>query len=273
MITEDKRIIGLCGRASSGKTMLANYLTEKHGYKRVYVAQALKELCAKIYGLTIDELNQLKNVQKDFKLNETHAKLISDTTNIDYENVCKELEKINYTLTSTRHAFQFVGTDLIRNYNPNWHIETMLSTMNSTDKYVVDDVRFPNEVQALQYTGSMLIFVIRPSLENVSHHKSEESIRWDDFNNLIINNSSKEQAIIQLDSLLLTQDNAYANEYLDKYHPHWGLDKSSNKIEIESENPAVINLIDRTVGWIIATYDGNNNPLEIEDFKFKMQPY
>lgn len=218
MITQDKRIIALCGRAYSGKTMLANYLVEQYGYKRVYVAQALKELCARLLNLSIEKMNKLKTVEKDFILNDDSAKLISEVAHIDYDDVCKELEAINYTIKSTRHAFQFIGTDLIRKYNPNWHIETMLSTMNSTDKYVVDDVRFPNEVQALQFNGCMLIFVVRPILDNVSHHRSEESLKWDDFENLIINNKEIDFAKLQLNALLNTQTNKYAEDILSKYY-------------------------------------------------------
>lgn len=53
-------IIGLCGRMRSGKTELAN-ICIKYGYEKLYFALPLKQLCAKLLGMSIDELDKLKN--------------------------------------------------------------------------------------------------------------------------------------------------------------------------------------------------------------------
>ena len=60
-----KNIIGFSGRMRSGKSALAD-ICEKQGYKKLYFALPLKEMCAKFLNVTIDELNRLKT--KKFQL-------------------------------------------------------------------------------------------------------------------------------------------------------------------------------------------------------------
>ena len=53
-------IISLSGRLRSGKGEMAS-ICEKNGFKRLYFAIPLKQLCAKLLNISIDELNNLKN--------------------------------------------------------------------------------------------------------------------------------------------------------------------------------------------------------------------
>lgn len=270
MVEKNKNIIGLCGRQRSGKTMLGEYLVENKGYKRVYIAQALKELCSEILGMSIDEMNSKKNEPIDFKLTDDHAHLISDRCQISLNEVKRKFEGIHNTITSVRHALQFIGTDLIRVYHPNWHIETMLASMKPNEKYVIDDVRFPNEAQILQQYGVTFIFIIRPILTNISHHASEESLRWQDINNIIINNQDKDYAIKQLNDIIEMQKNDIAEEFLAKYHSSsHGTYHNKCRVQIINDNdPIKIDVWDNTTGYIIGQFNSIDNPLEFEDLKF-----
>ncbi len=40
--------------------------------------------------------------------------------------------------------------------------------------------------------GGDIWFVVRPIINNISHHISEETLRWQDFQNVIVNNHSLE---------------------------------------------------------------------------------
>ena len=271
MIREDKHIIGLCGRQGSGKTMLANYLTENMGYKRIYVAEALKNLCSKMLNMSIEEMDEKKNVISEYVLTESHAKLISEECDIDFNDVMEAFGLVNFKLQTVRQAYQFLGTDLIRKFNPNWHIEKMLSTIKPNEKYVVDDVRFPNEVEALKYHGSKLIFIVRPIVSNVNHHMSEESIKWNDFENLIINNTTKEHAVQQLIGLIESDKNEYADKYVGNYQPCLFLNGSNYIVkETKTDYPIEVTVSDRNIGWVICEYNSMEHPLEIEDMKFKI---
>lgn len=51
-----KMIIGLSGKKASGKSTVANYLTQTHRYKELSFADPLKRGCKEIFGLTDLEL-------------------------------------------------------------------------------------------------------------------------------------------------------------------------------------------------------------------------
>ena len=182
-------IIGFCGRLQSGKSTLAS-ICEEFGYKKLYFAQPLKQLCADILDVSIEELNRLK-VEKtiiDLEINDDICDIISVETEIPLTNI-KELSQ-GRIISDVRDLLQFVGTDIIRRYNTNWHVNKIREMINPNEKYVFDDVRFPNEKSLIEELNGDLWFVVRPNLTNVSNHISETSIKWQDIDNIIVNDKS-----------------------------------------------------------------------------------
>ena len=59
----------------------------------------------------------------------------------------------------------------------NWHINKIKEMINPDKKYVIEDVRFPNEKEMIEELGGENWFVVRPQLSNISHHISEESLK------------------------------------------------------------------------------------------------
>ena len=95
---------------------------------------------------------------------------------------------------NTRELMQFIGTDLIREYCSDWHINKVREIIETNDdkNFVIDDVRFPNERELIESLGGTLWFVVRPKLDNVSNHISETALKWQEFDNIIVNNKSLE---------------------------------------------------------------------------------
>jgi hypothetical protein len=91
-----------------------------------------------------------------------------------------------------RSVLQYVGTDILRKYNNNWHVEKMIQNIKKapSDIVVIDDVRFPNEYEAINDLGGTTFFIIRPDLNiSISNHISETSLSWQNFKDdrIIIN--------------------------------------------------------------------------------------
>lgn len=183
----DKRIIAFCGRKESGKTELAK-ICEEFGFKRLSFASALKQLISKLIQCDLNEINKLKNVETEYKFTDNHYQIIANETNIPLSIVTEKMSSVQFK--TVRQLLQFIGTDLIRVYCPNWHIEKMREEINEVDKYVIDDVRFPNEVELIKELDGDLWFVVRPKLDNISNHESENSLRWQDFDNVIVNDKT-----------------------------------------------------------------------------------
>ena len=183
-------IIGFCGRLKSGKTELAKICVEK-GFTKLYFALPLKQLCADILDVSIDELNRLKgdNTDISLQLNDDICKILSEETGIPLD-VVKET-CLGKTISTVREMLQFIGTDLIRQYNKDWHVNRIREMINPDINYVIDDVRFPNEKKLIEELGGDCWFVIRPTLDNVSNHESETSLSFNDcWNRIIINDGT-----------------------------------------------------------------------------------
>lgn len=183
-------IIGIGGRCRSGKTELAK-VCENYGYERLYFALPLKQLCASLLDISIDALNQAKVEKTDIGLtiNNDLCKLISEKTDIPLNTVTEICNGV--TIKDIRHMLQFIGTDLIRKYNTDWHVNKIREMINKDKNYVIDDVRFPNEKNMIEELGGQCWFIVRPTIDNISNHESETSLTWNDcWNRIIINDST-----------------------------------------------------------------------------------
>ena len=183
-------VLGLAGRMRSGKTELAK-VCEKYGYEKLYFALPLKRLCAELLDISIDELNRLKADREEIgvMIGEDLCRIISEETDIPLDIVKRTCEGV--VIKDVRHMLQFIGTDLIRKYNTNWHVDRIREMIDRNKNYVIDDVRFPNEKALIEELGGDCWFVIRTTLDNISNHESETSITWNDcWNKVIINDTT-----------------------------------------------------------------------------------
>ena len=195
-------VIGLCGRLGSGKTELSK-ICEKYGYQKLYFALPLKQLCADILDISIDELNKAKieNTPIELTINDDICGILSTETEIPLD-ITKELCNGKYIHT-VREMLQFIGTDYIRKYNKNWHVNKIHEMIDENINYVLDDVRFPNEKKLIDDLGGDCWFVVRPKLDNISNHESETSITWKDcWNKVIINNTTLQELLFKWDMFM-----------------------------------------------------------------------
>ena len=209
------RIIGLAGRMRSGKGSLAD-ICEKYGYKRLYFALPLKNICSKFLHVSIDELNRLKNEKIGIDVDFTNdaVDFFSEETDIPKEIVERVIKGRH--VSSVRAMLQVIGTDLIRTFNMDWHVNKIRDMIEPNNKYVIEDIRFPNEKQLVEDLGGDNWFVVRPQINDVSHHISEESLKWQDFGDkVIVNNKSLEYLEMTWENFLLNYERS--TEVRQKY--------------------------------------------------------
>lgn len=213
------RIIAFAGRKRSGKSMLSKGMREySSNIVIVTIADNLKFLCCKLLNRTYDELNQMKDDGTIFevKVDDYWVSTIKRELNISDDIIRKEIG--GHIFTNVREVLQIIGTDLIRKYSPDWHIDKTIERINSygDDKIiVVDDVRFPNEKRKIEEIGGDVYFIIRPNNWDVSNHPSEKALKYTDFNDnrIIINEYSKEQMITYFNALYFADEYINENEY------------------------------------------------------------
>ena len=176
---------------SHGKTELAN-ICKEYGYEIISFATPLKNLIASLLGITVKQVNELKNANNTYVLQNMDLMFLSKETNIPLEIVKEKCGEKSFR--NTRELMQYIGTDLIREYNPDWHVNKTKETilLDKNKNYVIDDVRFPNERKMIEELGGNCWFIVRPKLDNVSNHLSETALKWQEFENVIINDCSLE---------------------------------------------------------------------------------
>jgi hypothetical protein len=173
--------IALIAHKQSGKTTVANYLEAKGTHKRLSFADPVKQDC-------IEMLN--------FMLQREEADPI-----ITYKIIQDHKEETFRTL------LQWYGTDFWRNFmgDPEHWINAYLRAFEAwgeTEDIVCDDLRFPNEAEALHKAGFFLIKIERPGLESNDQHESEAFIDSIHGDTLLINDGTELQLCEAVDKII-----------------------------------------------------------------------
>lgn len=148
------KLIGICGKARSGKDTIAKYLWNQHAFTRIAFADPVKLAAQKIFGLTD-----------------------AQTWNDDLKEV-----EIPYWGMSPRRMFQLVGTEGGRDiFGYDLWIKRFIlsySMFKHTDDVVVPDVRFDNEAETIRELGGIIIEVRRGQglAGEAAQHKSEAGL-------------------------------------------------------------------------------------------------
>lgn len=158
----DPMLIGICGRAGSGKTAAADYLMARHRFEIAAFADEIKDMLALHFEtLGIDYAH----------LHEAHLK------NVPLQPLLDQM----HHATSARELMQTLG-DWGRNLSQDWWINALAQRIGMGskapihDRIVVSDVRYHNEAAWLLSNGGLLIRLRRDSAAPVRAHSSEQSI-------------------------------------------------------------------------------------------------
>lgn len=149
-----RTVIGLAGVKTSGKSTVANIITEILGgdIKESALAGKLKDVSGEVFGLTRDHFDNQDIKEVPF---EDGPKILTAENIFDVLwrfNVKMELSEfvdkyssvIGMELETPRRIAQIVGTEILRaTGNEDIHCENML--MNDSGITIVSDLRFPNE--------------------------------------------------------------------------------------------------------------------------------
>ncbi len=163
--------IGICGKAGTGKTAVADHLLKKYGYKRYAVADEVKRIAVRLF----------KMKKKDRKL----------------------LQDIGFKMREIR---------------PSVWIDFLIDQIKGKDKIVVDDIRYPNEYEALKKEGFKMIRVIADrelSIKRLTKRDGTAAVeRLDDesetamdevkIENVLDGNLRLGEMLAQLDKLLIS---------------------------------------------------------------------
>lgn len=172
-------VIGLTGYAGSGKSTVANYLVERHGFTRLSFAAPLKKMLR-----TLDPYM---------------SKYGNRLSEMDYSET--ELKEI---FPEYRRLLQVLGTDCIRAVDEDFWVKAAVAQMTDPEgKYVFDDVRFPNEAEVIKGFDRVGLWnVVRPSFEAANGHASEQHAGQMGEKMHVINDLSVSELHAQIDHMV-----------------------------------------------------------------------
>jgi len=152
--TAPRAIIGFTGLAGSGKSTAAKHLIQMHGFARGKFAGALKDMFrALLLYRRVDPTLIERMIDGDLK--ETASPALNGRT--------------------PRHAMQTLGTEWGRNcMDANLWVDTEIDATANQSRLVFDDVRFPNEAEAVLAAGGVIVHIERPGSGRIAAgHASE----------------------------------------------------------------------------------------------------
>lgn len=185
-------VIGLTGFAGAGKSTVANYLVEQHGFTRLSFAAPLKKMLR-----TLDPIVGRNN----WGANPSRAMRLSDLINAGYsENAIKESE----FGPEYRRLLQVLGTDCVRAVDQDFWVKAAVAQMTDPEgKHVFDDVRFPNEAEVIKGFDRVGLWnVVRPSFEAANGHASEQHAGQMGEKMHVINDLSVSELHAQIDHMV-----------------------------------------------------------------------
>lgn len=177
-------IIGLCGKKQTGKSTSCKFIGDFSRKKdtltgewttieRLSFASKLKRMTADIFGVDYQCLIGTDE-QKD------------SPTYLNWDNVACHIQRdfrridiIPNLKITHRELLQLVGTNLFRAIRPNIWVECLQRSIieSSADIIIVDDARFPNELEALRKSGGYLVKIYRNvDSPNAANHSSETAL-------------------------------------------------------------------------------------------------
>lgn len=203
-------LVGISGFIGSGKDTVADYLVTNYQYKQESFANSLKDAIALVFNWDRTMLAGLTNESRNWR-----------------EQVDKWwATRLNIPHLTPRWILQQWGTEVCRQ---NFHDDIWIASVEnkirqSTDNFVISDVRFPNEILSVKRMKGITIWVKRGELPNwyqtaldanlgnydamdemerLQIHPSEWSWIGSYFDYVIENNSSKEDLYRSIDRILL----------------------------------------------------------------------
>lgn len=159
-------LIGIAGKAGSGKDEVATYLKNAHNFKQLAFATPVKDAIEAMFDIDLITLEQAG--QKECSL--------------------EGLEN-----TSLRKLYQTLGTDWGRNMigKDIWITQArrQLAKLAGFD-VVFSDVRFENEAEFIRQQGGTIIHVDRNTAKAVRDHSSEDGALMHPSDDMVILNDS-----------------------------------------------------------------------------------
>ena len=169
-------LIGISGKKQTGKDTVCKIIKSSSSlgsmwYKHAF-ADKLKQVLAIILNVRVEAFED--NIFK-----------------MSYSEIAKP-EGGYYT---NRELLQRFGTEVGRSISPTLWVDALFTSYSEHDHWIIPDVRFPSEAQAIKDRGGIIIRVDRETLSHDNHPSETALDDYEGFDYRIDNNNDIEYLI------------------------------------------------------------------------------
>ena len=168
---EKTNIIGIAGLAGSGKDTIGGAIValgklQRERWEIKKFASGVKLIASILTGHKVQDFES-----QEFK----NAKLGPEWSDM-----------------TVRDMLQKIGTEAMRdNLHPDTWVNALFSKYEYNSKWIITDVRFPNEVKRIKQYNGILIKVVRPGVAAMDHYSERALDDFDGWDHVIINDGSR----------------------------------------------------------------------------------
>ncbi|NIJ81176.1 hypothetical protein FHT10_002333 [Xanthomonas arboricola] len=166
------KIVGISGKAGSGKDTLAGFLVEHQGFVRIALAEPLRRFVSDITGLSMEDLTAgpLKEAPLDW-LGGTSPRRLMQTIGTEWgRDMIDESLWLKVAARRVEEARAFGAAGV-----------------------VIPDVRFENEAMLVRELGGSVVVVDRPGVASVADHTSERPLPSGLVDHTVVNSGTLAQ--------------------------------------------------------------------------------
>jgi hypothetical protein len=164
-------IITVSGLAGAGKDTLADVLVTKYDFKKISLADSLREICSEVFNIPMSDF--LDRDKKDSPMTNVLIPKTSEVFELidkanfkagnNHKPVSLPSDIQNVELMTPRDVLKWAGTEVIRKYcgNDIW-IKIAVQQASKLDQHcIISDVRFQNERD--YFKGKSIMVLIKRS--------------------------------------------------------------------------------------------------------------
>ena len=166
-------IIGLSGYARSGKNTVGQILEDDYGFRQESFAQALKNVAAEINPVLNDTFGGYRTLAALFLAH-------------------RDWDAVKDAVPAAREFLQRLGVACRDQIGPDVWVDALARrlSVHPSARYVITDVRFPNEAEFITNRGGQVWRIERSGTRPVNEHTSETALDEWCFDRIIVNDGS-----------------------------------------------------------------------------------
>ena len=197
-------LVGLHGFPRTGKDTAATTLIINHGYKRIALADPIREGL-----LALDPWVRAGDWSEYSDINRYHARWQQYPYTITPRRLSALIDELGWDGVKSSPIWRFETRVLPQRFGTEFGRETLWDSfwldvaerrMLDTGHVVITDVRFPNEAEWIRSKDGLLINIVRPGYGAVNNHASETVIECDE---ILHNDSDVDTLLARLQELVL----------------------------------------------------------------------